>query len=542
MNKANPAADNSGNMKTVPQGAEFIDGLPFDTRRGGVVIANGEYYSLASPEAVYGGVESLAAGGPNEVLARRFGRIPIHTATVSTPPTFGAELEGARLDAEGNYAVAPEADQAELYNFVVERGTPPTDSPDELARHYEMLVAELVAEAAADSQYFAPLSVFGQRALGPEDQNTHPYITDVAERMGRVTGFCTAEVFRVGSVQPHTGISDTLAAIRALEAMQYLNPIMTAPSSAGPLLYGGIARHMADHNFTPAQKEHMAQVQIESRDLVGPYASYRYLLRRLGSPLAGTWQAEGPVSIDDYHDEANGALAWGSINSIDRLRGWHTDRVRSVLDQSGNSTLESSAYDTFLGNPKALTSSHLLHSAILTRLVAMGISGEDPRDIVAKGLGMGQLSRQGRLYMAHRVSLCTAREGNDATPYGRQVGTWLPALLRLADDAPHIRLSAEHRQRLADMYAPATAVVKTVAAWRTTHGAECNPIEAYFDTHVGSPSVYLALQHQLLRAKYSAQHKSDPEAEALDTSIARQTERSAAQALHNSMGRMAIAA
>lgn len=527
--KTNHVASNGKPPAVFSAEAVFADGAGLSPEAGGVISDNGEYYSVARQDMVPDGRPSEKTESGWNVPANRVGRISILKNRVSIPTTYGMELEVARLDQEGHYTDLPDEGYlkaSELYTFMNETGTEPTDSPDEFKNKVWEMVTEEVSAAEAAGQLTAAVAVYGQKAPSPEQANPSIYVRETVEAMNDRTGFDTVQIFRVGSAQGHTGGSRTESSIAASEAMEYLQPILDAPTLSGPLLYG--QPDLLDTVLTEKQRAHLDRVGVNSDDLSGPYQSWRYLLRRIGSPSAGIWMEPAPNSLEEYRDKGTQKLASGSINNIDRFFGWHTTRIRTVLNESGANTRENCTPDTMLGNPDTLATAHLLESALFTRLEAMHMRGRDPVLAVASMLGTASMPRQARLDYAHRLVLReTSRYGNDAIVYGnKQPGEWLGALLEIADEAPYTRLAQDDRLRLRRMYANWNDTAGALQQWCIDHHTDTPTAQAYFDLGINNPAVYMEEHHEELRRRRPGDSNE------LRT---RQVELGAARALHRAV-------
>jgi hypothetical protein len=515
--------------------ARYVSGAPLTADGGGMVADGRELYSVAVTGMVPGAPSAeQQPDGSWRMPAIRTGRAKFLEASESKPTTYGAELEAVRLDADGNYAPLPKAEQdeiRELYSFMLEAGTAPTNDPQEFEDRFWDMVHTEVDAAQRAGQYVAALSVFGQHDFGPQDTNSHPYVSHIVGQMTARTGFAAASMFRTAGAQAHTGISDTMAAVKAAEAMQYLSPILAAPTLSGPFVLGGVAGNLGTpamrRALTPAQQEHIRASGIDNLDMTHPFQSWRYLLRSLGSPSAGVWRQPPADTQDAYVARAHAQLEAGEINNIDRTNGWHTDRVRVVLDGSGANTIEDCSADTALGNPTVLVPLHLLRSGLTTALEKMAMQGRDPRLVVASMLGTAGLSRAARLQRAHTSMLReTSRYGNDALVYDRTPGQWLGLLLRLANTAPYTYLTTGQKQQLRNAFATQEETEGALRRWCRDHNTDTPTVQAWFDTGLNNPAVYMGAHYKELR------RQDTPPEEA-----ARQVELSAGQALHQASHR-----
>jgi hypothetical protein len=506
--------------------AAFMDGAPVAGVEGGVVVDGSQHYSVARAEMVPEGQPTVATETGYAAPANRTGRVTILEHHTSQVTTYGAELEAIHMDGEGRYANLPMARLLqinELYRFMTESGTKPTDDPEEHRRRYWNMVHEMVAEAESLGQYVGALAVYGQE-IDPSQLNPSPYVVHVATAMTARTGFATTEMFRTGGAQPHTGVSNTRAAIMAGEAMQLLNPLFMAPTLSGPQVSGGVAGNLARTQFTEVQMAHMAAMGVRPDDLSRPYQSWRYLFRRLGSPSSGVWRAPAPDTMESYLMGAHVKLAAGDINNVDRANGWHTDRIRMVLDGSGANTFEACADDPALGNPNTNVPLQMLRAAVFTALERMGIRGADPRLAVASRIGMAGLSRLTRLELAHHASLReVSRYGTDASVYGKKPGEWLDMLFQIAEDAPHTRLGHDDKTALRKMYATSAETLPEVQKWCRDHGVDKPSAQAYFDLGMNNPAVYMNLRYAELRREHPTMTREE---------AIRNVELDAAKALH----------
>jgi hypothetical protein len=268
---------------------------------------------------------------------------------------------------------------------------------------------------------------------------------------------------------------------------------------------------------------------IVHEDLRGRYLSYRYLLRSIGSPSSGIWKEQAPDTVEDYLADGHSKLEPGKINTIDRFRGWHADRVRAVLDGSDNTTFEGCSYDTFAGNTQAIVDNHVLYSAVFTALEAAAMRGENVVEQVAKELGIDHRTRQDRLYDAHRAMLAVSRYGNDAEVYGKTPGQWLSSsVLPLAETAPHLEIDVDRRLRLLGNFATMSETIPAMRKWCTENNAAAPTLQAYYDLGLNSPAVYMRAEHAALLGNKNAEER------------VRRVEHSAAKAFHAHVGQLAI--
>ncbi|HSX34546.1 MAG TPA: hypothetical protein VLF62_02795 [Candidatus Saccharimonadales bacterium] len=508
--KVNPVAATGKPPVEFAAGTTFVDGRPLEADGGGMVVTTAGYFSVARSELAPGGEPvTTTPDGTIQVPYNRTGRATFRKSTTSDKTTMGAELEHVRMNADGTYAKLPHdylLQVAELYNFMGESGTPPTSDPAELERFYWEMVHEQVDAANTAGEYVVALAVFGQPVESGQI-NPHPYVQHVAAAMTERTGFDTLQAFRTGGAQAHTGLSDSMAGIKTAEAMQYLSPLLMAPTMSGPLLRGGMAGNLPNLEFTAEQQAHLARMGITRDDLSGPYQSYRYLLRMLGSPSAGVWQAAPPDTRDGYVTAANARLRTGAINTIDRTNGWHADRVRLVLDGKGANTIEDCSADPALGNANVLAPLHVLRSAITTVLEAMAMRGEDPRTKVAEVLGISGISRTDRLRVAGGIALReVSRYGNDAATYkGKRPGGWLGTLLELAGQAPHLQVTEQQTTTLRRAYATQNESAAAIRAWCGAHGTDAPTAQTYFDLGLGTPAQYMNGHYMQLRTTHPAE-------------------------------------
>jgi hypothetical protein len=506
--KVNPAAATGKAPVEFAPGTTFIDGRPLEADGGGMVVTTEGYFSVAVADLAPG-AEPIATkdDGTVQVPYNRTGRATFHEGTNSNATTMGAELEHVRLNEDGTYATLPTEyllQVAELYSFMGESGTPPTSDPAQLERFYWDMVHEQVDAASKAGQYVAALAVFGQ-PISSDQINPHPYVKNVVHNMGARTGFDTLQAFRTGGAQTHTGVTNSMAGVKAAEAMQYFSPLLMSPTLSGPLVRGGMAGNLSRTVFTPQQFDHVRKMGITHDDLTGPYQSYRYLLRLLGSPSAGVWQTPPPDTKEGYVTAANNRLRNGTVNSIDRTNGWHADRVRLVLDGKGANTIEDCSADPALGNVKVLSALHVLRSAMTTALEAMAMRGEDPRTKAAEVLGISGIRRNQRLQVAGSLSLrSVARYGNDANTYkDKTPGEWLPAMLELADQAPHLRVTPEQKETMQKAYATQEESAAAIRQWCRDRGVDSPTAQTYFDLGLGAPAPYMYAHYRRLRTTHS---------------------------------------
>lgn len=507
--------------------AAFYDGTAFSADNGGIVLDDGQKYSVADVSMVPNGQPAQRTEDGWEVQAHRTGRVSILEGDQSLPTTYGAELEYIEHNPDGSYARRDEEEllrDKELFTFMGERGTQKTDDQEEFERRFWAMVDDIVDTAEAKGRVASAPAVYAQGEMTEALRNPDIYVGDVADAMEARTGFRTIDVFRVGSAQNHTGASNSEAGIQAVEAMEYLAPILLAPTLCAPLPPEGVAGNLAYERLTDQQREHLRRVGLTQADFEVPYLSGRTALRVAGSPSGGIWREPAPAGMDGYLERGDRQLRAKQINNIDRTNGWHTDRYRIVLDGSGANTAELCFYDPALGNPGTLVPLKLLASALFTRFEAMAMKGKDPREAVARLLGTASLSRQERLDAARAMLLEVARNGNDATTYRyRRPGGWLPELLRQADKSPFTRLSRPQKYRLGRMYATWAETEEAMKEWCRQKGVDHPTAEAYFDLGVGVPAQYMLAHYEHLR-------QASPKASRAE--LIRAVELGAGQALH----------
>ncbi|HSW98904.1 MAG TPA: hypothetical protein VLF71_03640 [Candidatus Saccharimonadales bacterium] len=526
-NKANPNANDGRPPIILGLDARFVDGRPLSASDGGIVVAPEGIFSIARQDMAPGTpAAELQPDGRWAVPAIRTGRATFLEDGRMQPTTYGAELEGARLNPDGTYGrLSPQEldDVKELYGHMDESGTAPTADQAEFEQRFWDMAHGMVDAATAAGQLAASLSVFGQHDFGPEHANPHSYVGHVTRLMEERTGFNTTATFRTAGAQAHTGVSDTMAAVEAAEALQYLGPILAAPTLAGPLLRGGIA-NLTHATATPEQRAHMAASSVSASALGRPALSWRYLLRVLGSPSAGVWRRPAADTKEEYLQRANDQLAAGEINNVDRTHGWHADRVRVVLDGKGANTIEDCSADTALGNPEVLVPLLLLRAGLTTALEEMAMRGRDPREVVARVLGTTALSREERLRLAHNTMLHhVSRYGNDAQAYGRKPGGWLPTLLEIARQAPFTKLTPAQTAQLRRSFKTAAETRGAANRWCIDNGADAPTAQTWFDLGgLNNPAVYM-LEHY----KALVRQGKTPE------QAIRAVELSAGQALHH---------
>lgn len=510
--KANFTADVSGQVTALPEGATFYDGSPVDHVDGGVVVgADGSMYSLARPDRVPNGLETMNEIHPGTVQKNRMGQIFIHEEDESRVTSYGAELEYFYVDEDGNYQDTDHPN--ELLTFMGEGGMRgPAFSAEGVVEGYREMAGDIVADAERQGLLASPVSVVGQREPTTDEINPHPYIVSTANMLEQGTGFPTESTFLVAGGQGHTGVSHTMGTLKAAEAMQIFNPLFMAPSLAGPFRNGGSIENMSFENFTDQQRAHAERMGIREEDLEGEYQSLRYLLRRLGSTGAGIWLRPSPDTQDEYLSETHELLAEGEINTIDRFRGAHADRVRTAFNGSGASTFEDAGMDTFAGNVEAASAFHLLRAGMFTSFEKMYMEGSDPVELAARAVGVQALSRQTRLDVAHDLSLRqVSRHGTDALVYGdKKPGDFLPTMLAIADQAPFTHINEAQRDTLTRAYATWKDTRGEIDKWCHDHGTNEPTVQTYFDLGLNAPAVYMRAQHDAIRTDWSTRH--DPNA------------------------------
>lgn len=505
----------------------FVDGRAFSPSDGGIVWDGGNYYSVANTDMVYEGQDAKLTNEGWEVPRNRVGSgagtgiLNIkESSSIGEVQSLGAEQELSHLDQEGRYAnLKDSTEMNEFSAFMLERASKVSHDGASLKRSVQKMTVDAVDYAEKNSQLVAALSVFGQHELTPQYLNPHPYVDHVLGEMALRTGFDASKLFAVGGYQAHTGVTDTLAGLKAVEAMQSLSPILMTPSLAGPLYNG----YLGPTKVSQPQREHLAIAGLTLGDFRGSYKSWRMLLRVAGSPSSGIWRMSAPDSVDEYLQLSNAMLAKGEINTSDRLFGWHADRFRAIMP-GGASTIEDCSTDTAAGNPETLVALHMLRSSLTTALEAMAMQGQDPSDEVAKIIGTRALSREQRLSSAHNLALRqSARFGNDAVIYGKKPGQWLDALFALADKSPQFKLDGGHKNQLRRMFADDKKTQRAIKKWCYDNNTDTPTLGAYFDLGIGTPATYML-------AQYEQEQKNHPKA--TNEELIRKVELGAAFALH----------
>ncbi len=387
---------------------------------------------------------------------------------------------------------------------------------DDLEKENIALARRMNRDAVNKGLLIVPISVPGQRPATETEINTgNDHVVKTRNDMEEITGFPWTEALRMNGVQFHTRISNTKAALQAAEAMQILNPILTAPSLCGPFLEGDFAdRLRVMEQFSNKQRAHLVRVGLwNGNDPDGlsfakwdgllrgsvQFQSWRYLMRRIVSPWAGIWEDPAPNSVDEYIYFAHEKLASGEIATIDRFFGPHADRFRPVVDNTDSTTFESLTYDTFAGNQQLITDHHILHSADFTALERMAMEGKDVVSWVAKAVGIAQLDRTERLFRAHEQMIAVSRMGTDAIVYDGNPHYYLDYLIfPLVQDSPLFnQMTPERDKRIHQSFTPQYFTLQALKQWCKTNDSPPN-IRAYYDLGVGAPSYYLVAQYNSL--------------------------------------------
>jgi len=511
----------------LSEAALFIDGRAFSPSDGGIVCDNGAYYSIANTDMVYEGQDAVLTDEGWEVPRNRVGAgagtgaLNIkESSSIGEAQSLGAEQELSHLDQEGRYANLNNSDEMNEFSaFMLERASEVSHDGASLTQNVQKMMVDAVEHAEKNGQLVAALSVFGQHELTIRHLNPHPYVGHVLGEMTLRTGFDSSKLFAVGGYQAHTGVTDTLAALKAAEAMQSLSPILMTPALSGPLYNG----YLGSAAVSPRQREHLATAGLTLGDFKGSYKSWRMLLRVAGSPSSGIWRMSAPDSVDEYLQLSSAMLAKGEINTSDRLFGWHTDRFRAIMP-GGASTIEDCSTDTAAGNPETLVALHMLRSSLTTALEAMAMQGQDPSTEVAKIVGTLALNREQRLSSAHNLALRqSARYGNDAVVYGKKPGQWLDALFSIAEKSPQFKLENKYKSQLRRMFADDKETHKAIKNWCRDNNTDTPTLQTYFDLGIGTPATYMLEQ-------YEQEQKNHPKA--TKEELIRKVELGAALALH----------
>jgi hypothetical protein len=515
MGKANSAADNSGEAVGFSTGSRFRSGEAFDPAQGGMVTTpDGNVYSVSHPNRVPdGGYRGPDRDGDTVFVAKnRIGKVALGIGDEKGVPN-GFEDEFTALDAKdgrlarvayldenGNHYFAGKLGKVgrltqELYNFSVEWNSPKTYSAAETRTTIAQGVAEVVDAGAADGKLIAPIEVIGQQALGKEHSNPDKYVQFTSDYMPAQSGFPLEETFAVNAAQALRGTKEGLAVIsKAAYYMQFVNPLLAAKTLAGPF-YAGVRETTQLPDFSDHQQRHMQKVEIQPNDLAGKFMSRRYVLRRIGSPSAGTWLTPPPETEKDYLDAAHTNLHNQQISSVDRLMGEHTDRARVVLGAFENCSLGN------VGDLDKMSVDAIVANAIYSSVEQMVARGQKPEELFPDIFGYARLGKQRALQKAHQSNLNIHRLGMDAFYNGKPVHDYGERLLALARYGEIRRVPNWAIGDFLSSYISTQKTRETLYDWCRQTGQPPS-MEAFHQTGVGIPAVYLHEIFDYNREKY----------------------------------------
>jgi hypothetical protein len=508
--KANSSANLANEWVPFGPDARFVDGSSFDPNLGGVVRTSaGELWAIANRDSVpLGYVPAPEANGKAYVLGRRAAKIILSTEPAEGPLHTGAEYEFAAMNEDGTYAVIVDSEGVytepfanagqkapELYVTMGEVAVPPSASPEEAAYNLRTSLGRVASAASDSGLLIAPLAVYGQEADYQAMGNDHPYVAFIRTFMAERSGFDVANVFRVLGTQFHQEVEYTRFMMATGEAAQPFLPLWAAASFGGPFLSGGIERVIGD-NLTPQQQKHIAELGFAPGDLRPGSASWRYVLRCLGSSSGGAWRQDIPTDWDGTVVYAHEKLRAGDIPTMDRMVGLHANlRPRYTLPGS-RGTQEDCTPDTYAGNLPKITAAQLFYGASMHELERLVASGEDPRDKYPDIYG-GMLGHP-KGHANHRRNLDVFRGGMEAGVNRKKVYAHFPDLARLATKggAPEYVVAEMRKSYVSDKETEAA-----IRQWMRDTGAKLPSMQAYYDTGIGAPYVYMRARAEALREK-----------------------------------------
>jgi hypothetical protein len=504
MGKANSAADSSGEAVGFPAGSRFRGGEAFHPSQGGMVTTpDGSLYSVSHPNRVpNGGYDGPTREGDTFFIAKnRIGEVALGSSDGKGVPN-GFEDEFTALDADdgrlarvayvnkdGSHYFSGKLGEVgrltqELYNFSVEWNSPKTYSAAETRETIVQGLAEVVDAGAADGKLIAPIEVIGQQALGKEHSNPDKYVQFTSDYMPTQSGFPLEETFAVNAAQALRGTKEKLAVVtKAAYYMQFVNPLLTAKTLAGPF-YAGSRETTKLSEFSDHQQRHMQEVGVTPNDLLGKFMSRRYVLRRVGSPSAGTWLAPPPETEEEYLDQAHTDLQSQRISSVDRLMGEHTDRARLVLGAFENCSLGN------VGDLDKMTCDAIVANAIYSSVEQMIARGQKPEALFPDIFGYTHLGKKRALQKAHESNLNIHRFGMDAFYNGKPAHAYGERLLELARFGEKRRVPNWAIGDFLSSYVSNQKTRDTLYNWCRQTG-QAPSMEAFHQTGIGIPAVYL---------------------------------------------------
>jgi hypothetical protein len=372
-----------------------------------------------------------------------------------------------------------------------EAAVQPSESYDETFYNLTTRLGDIAATAANKGQLIAPLGVFGQKHDYEAYGNDHPYVAFIRTFMEERTGFNVAKVFRVLGVQFHKEIDLTEHMMATGEAAQPLLPLWAAASFNGNLLQGGIQSVLGD--LSEQQRRHFQSLGFTPEDLKPGHASWRYILRCIGSSSGGAWPTGLPSSFDSALLLANKQLADGQVPTIDRLTGMHSNlRTRFTLAGS-RGTLEDCTPDTYAGLVHKIAAAQEFYGSSISALEKMVATGVDPREKFPSLYGIW------RGGSSHRRNINVSRGGMDALINGIPVHAHFAELARLAYMGG---ASDTVIDEMAKSYVSEAETRREIRAWQTRTNASLPSMQAFYDTHTGAPYMYVRARVEALRERY----------------------------------------
>jgi len=196
-----------------------------------------------------------------------------------------------------------------------------------------------------------PISTLPHRPLEISDINPNAYVQRIAldhmgwERVRHFTG---------SSLQTHAEISNSEAALQAINFLQQLTPTVIAISAASPFMNGRNTLDSSD----------ISGVEVQSC-----WQATRYPNRFVGSPSGGVITHPAPGTLTEFFESAQAQLADNSSPTIGRVFGHHAD-FRLRLDIGDNGTIEAAVADSFGGHPLKIAAMGELYKAQAVKLQA----------------------------------------------------------------------------------------------------------------------------------------------------------------------------
>lgn len=280
--------------------------------------------------------------------------------------------------------------------------------------NYLTTIQTVVAIAECLDIGIAPIAIIPHRRLSPEDVTQDEYHRRLTFD---IQTWDAAQHFDIASIQPHAEILDHVAARKAINYLQFANPILFAPTVSGPFMDGKINPNPFDrYSSAPHIDEDPLKKETLERVSPGQYHSLRPFGRFFGSPSGGILREPFPVSEKEFLDSVEIKLNKGEIPSAGREGGHHTDRYRCDILPYG--TIESCVMDPSGGRLQRNVAMREIFNGLLWKMQIHFIDGtfdEKAKEFTAL---FGQEPTVDSFRTTHWNLLEVARDGTNANIQG----------------------------------------------------------------------------------------------------------------------------